>query len=203
MWFSTQFAEVDAALRAGRHVTRHDLRAYEFIWQNFDTLEKFYATYKCKLVQHPDGFFFLFSKDGLIPTRKLSRAVMHLGAFIALKTRDPDITTTNGWMEVEALIADLEAAVHVEVLSKIYAPRRREGGAGDKIRGEILRSLAQLERMNFVRREENALAATPAIYRFAELARHRNNPSDLEKIALETQRGVIIDPIDDESEDPT
>jgi chromosome partition protein MukE len=195
------FAELDTALRRGRHIPRQDFARFDLVWQNYETLENFYSAFSCKLVQHPDGFYYLLPSGDLVPTRKLSRAAMHLGQFIALKTRDPDITRTNGLMDESMLIADLEASVPSETLGRIYAPGSREGMAGDRIRKEIERSLALLDELGFVRRADGSIRATEAIHRFSELARHRNSPNDMERLRLEIQRGVVLDSPADTDED--
>ncbi len=198
MLYSHQFAEIDVALRRGRHLSRHDYLTYEFIAQNFDDLERFYAGYACRLVQHPDGFFFLLGQ-GLLPSRKLSRGVMHLGKFIALKARDPELTKANGRISVQELLHDVETSTPPETLTKVYAPKRKEVLTGAAVYEEVLKCLQMLDELGFVSRAGDYVVPREAIHRFAELARHDNSPSDLSKIALEAQRGVVFDEVDDDS----
>ena len=194
--YSHQFAEVDVALRRGRHLSRHDYLIYEFVSQNFDDLERFYAGYGSRLVQHPDGFFFLLGQ-GLLPSRKLSRGVMHLGKFIALKARDPELTKSNGRIPVQELLHDVETSTPPETLTKVYAPKRKEVLTGAAVYDEVLKCLQTLDDLGFVSRVGEHLVPREAIHRFAELARHDNSPSDLSKMALEAKRGVVFDEVDD------
>jgi chromosome partition protein MukE len=205
---SRKFAELDVALRSGRHISRHDYIDYEFVTHNFDDLESFYANYGCKLVQHPDGFYFLLPRSGLIPARQLSKGAMHLGQFIALKMRDPEVTRTNGHMSIDALIRDLETSVPVETLSQVYAPKQKEVLTSSRVHEEVLRSLRTLEELGFVRRAGDSIVALEAIHRFSEMARQRNAPSETTLVALQIQRGVVItrehanEEVTDAREDP-
>ncbi|MBT3066280.1 chromosome partition protein MukE [Rhodoferax sp. U11-2br] len=195
-----EFAALDVELRAGVHVSRSTYQRYEFVMHNFEELERFYRGYGARLIQHPEGFFFLLARGSLLPTRMLSKGAMHLGQFIALKTRDPDITRTNGRINLYVLLADLEASVPKETLSKVYAPKRKEVLVGDRVHDEILRSLRTLEDMNFVHRQGQDIMPLEAIQRFADIARHGNEPTDAERLALQVNRGVIFGAGNEEEE---
>lgn len=193
MFNTPHFAQIDVALRQGKHLSRHDYVKYDFIAQHFEDLERFYVNYGCRLIQHPDGFFFLLSRGGLIPSRKLTRAVMHLGQFIALKTRDPELTRTNGRLSVEMLVRDLETSIPAETLSKVYAPKQKEVLVGARVHEEVMRSLRVLEDLGFVERIGENLVPLEAIQRFVEVARHGDAISDTARLSLELQRGVVFD----------
>lgn len=194
MIFTTsQFAEIDTALRRGRHISRGDIGAYEFITQNFDDFESFYAAYGARLIQHPDGFFFLLAKGGLMPTRVLHRSAMHLGMFIAFKRRDPDLTRSDGLMSIAGLIQDLETSVPAETLTQVYAPKQKASLEGERIHAEVMRALKVLSDLDFIEINGDHLFAHDAINRFTEMAKHSNAPNDTAKIGLEIQRGVVFD----------
>lgn len=192
IFHSRQYAEIDTALRAGKHLSRHDYLSYEFVAQNFDELERHYGSYGNRLIQHPDGFFFLAGK-GLIPTRLLERSVMHLGKFIALKTRDPELTRSNGRIGMQELLHDVEASTPPQILTKVYSRNRKEVLTGAAAYEEIARALRVLNELGFVEIIAGDVVPREAIHRFAEVARHDNTPSDLARIALEVQRGVLFD----------
>lgn len=194
MIFTTpKFAEIDTALRRGRHISRNDIGTYEFITQNFDDFESFYSAYGVRLIQHPDGFFFLLARDGMMPTRVLSRSAMHLGMFIAFKRRDPDLTRSEGRMSIAALIQDLGTSVPAETLAQVYAPKQKASLEGERIHTEVMRALKVLAELGFIETTDDQLIAHDAINRFAELAKHSNAPTDTAKLGLEVQRGVVFD----------
>jgi chromosome partition protein MukE len=194
MIFTTpQFAEIDTALRRGKHISRSEIGTYEFITQNFDDFESFYAAYGTRLIQHPDGFFFLLAKGGLMPTRILSRSAMHLGMFIAFKRRDPDLTRSDGRMSISGLVQDLETSVPAETLTKVYAPKQKASLEGERIHSEVMRALKVLENLDFIETSGDQLTTNEAINRFAELAKHSNAPTETAKMGLEAQRGVVFD----------
>lgn len=199
MIFTTrQFAEIDTALRRGKHISRSEIGAYEFITQNFDEFESFYSAYEVRLVQHPDGFFFLLAKGGLMPTRILGRSAMHLGMFIAFKRRDPDLTRYDGRMSISGLIQDLETSVPAETLAKVYAPKQKASLEGERIHTEVMRALKVLAELDFIEVSGDQLIANEAINRFAELAKHSNAPTEAAKMGLEVQRGVVFDITEEE-----
>lgn len=194
MIFTTpQFAEIDTALRRGRHISRSEIGRYEFITQNFDDFESFYAAYGTRLIQHPDGFFFLLAKGGLMPTRILNRSAMHLGMFIAFKRRDPDLTRSDGRMSIVGLIQDLETSVPAETLTQVYAPKQKASLEGERIHAEVMRALKVLAELDFIETNGDQLISHEAINRFAELAKHSNAPTETAKLGLEVQRGVVFD----------
>lgn len=199
--FTRQFAVVDAAFRQGRHISRHEYKDYEFISHNFDEIERFYLAYQCRIVQHPDGFFYLLPRGDLIPTRTLPAAVMHLGQFIALKCRDPDITRTDGRIDTTALINDLETTIPADTLTKVYSRKQKEVLSGERIHEEVRRALRMLADLRFVRLEGEDIVPTEAIARFMELARHGNEPSEQAAIAMQAMRGVVLEAEDPGAED--
>lgn len=194
MIFTTeQFAQIDTALRRGRHISSSEIGHYSFITQNFDDFDSFYAAYGARLVKHPDGFFFLLAKGSMMPTRILSPSAMHLGMFIAFKRRDPEITLTDGRMSIVGLIQDLETSVPAETLTKVYAPKQKASLEGERIHTEVMRALKLLAELDFIEISGDQLTANDAINRFAELAKHSNAPSEVAKIGLGSKLGVVFD----------
>jgi chromosome condensin MukBEF MukE localization factor len=196
-----QFVQADLILRRGGHITTEDVWLYEFLAHNFDELKVLYAAYGCLLMQHEDSFFFLIpEKDGLLRTKELSKATMHVGQVIAFLTRDPEITRTAGTIGVEAVLHSL-AAQPVDVLRKTYAPTRGEATIDEGIRQGVQRALRTLATLGFIRwRGDQQFQPTNAINRFAELARHANGPDDDAKLFLSAQRGVVFDALAAEEE---
>lgn len=204
IYLDPRFAQTDIVLRRGGHITRVDYADYQFIAENFDAFELFYQNYGCRLVQHPDGFFFLLAKGGKVPVRLLPKSAMHLGMFIALKTRDPEITRSNNRIAVDALVRELETSVPADTLQATYAPKQREASSGAKVLEEVGRCLRLLNQLGFIDLNGDTLVAREAIRRFEDLARHGNEPDEINRLALEVQRGVVFDPAeasDDEVND--
>src|SRR5208283_5173009 len=46
---------------------------YQFICDHYNDLKSFYELYRCVLVQHQDGFFFLLSAGNTLQSRKLPK----------------------------------------------------------------------------------------------------------------------------------
>jgi len=202
IYLKHHFIESDLILRRGGHINRSNLPLYQFVTDNYDNLDQFYLGYQCKLTQHQDGFFYLISKGGLIPTRLLPLACIHLGMFIALKMRDPEITRSSGRIDLEGLLRSIEVSVPRDTLQKVYAPKQREASVDTKITEEIQKALKNLARLNFVEIKGQIIKPLESINRFAELARHDNSPDELARIVL-MERGVVFrEPVDeDDSED--
>lgn len=193
VFYDEQFVEIDLILRQGAHINRSNLAAYEFLSQNFADLEKFYRRYGCSLLQHPDGFFFMTVKGGLMRTRLLPKSCMHLGQFIGLKARDPEITRSHGRIAITQLLKDIETLVPRETLQAVYAPGRRDATADECISDEIMRALKLLGDLGFIEIADKAVRPLEAIGRFSELARHDNDPNDDAKLNVTIRRGVVFD----------
>lgn len=198
---SHNFVDIDVILRQGGHINRSDIVLYQFLCDHYEELRLFYERYQCSLVQHPDGFFFLLSQGGILPSRLMPKTCMHLGMFIALKMRDPEITRTSGKLTVKQLLQAIETSVPRETLQRIYAPKQREASQDERIVEEIMRALRMLEGLRFLVIKESVIRPTEAINRFAELARHDNEPDPAAREALFIQRGVTFES-GDETESP-
>ena len=111
-----QFPYIDLLLRRGGHINRSHLSAYEYVSHHFDQLQDYYRHYHCALTQHPDGFFYLLANGSLLPSRLLPKSCVHLGMFIALKARDPEITQSGGRLSISQLFQDIETSVPRETL---------------------------------------------------------------------------------------
>lgn len=188
-----QFVEIDLILRRGAHINRSNLASYEFLSQNFAELEEFYRRYGCSLLQHPDGFFFMTVKGGLMRTRLLPKSCMHLGQFIGLKARDPEITRSHGRIAITQLLKDIETLVPRETLQAVYAPGRRDTTVDECISEEIMKALKLLGDLGFIEIVDKAVRPLEAIGRFSELARHDNDPNDDARLHLTIRRGVVFD----------
>lgn len=193
-----QFVEIDVVLRRGGHINRSNFVAYQFLIENYIPLKKFYEGYGCNLVQHQDGFFFLLSQGSIIRSKLLPIPCMHLGMFIALKMRDPEITSYSGRIPLRQLLQAMEASIPRETLQKVYAPKQREASADARITEEIQKALRILADLNFVQIQGEVIRPTEAIHRFAELARHNNTPDEPTKLMLAVQRGVVFHKAEEE-----
>lgn len=201
IYLDKHFVGADLILRRGGHINRSNLSFYQFLIDNFDELRSFYQGYQCELVQHPDGFFYLLSRGGLIPTRLLPMPCVHLGMFIAMKSRDPEITRSSGRINLENLLQSIETSVPRETLQKVYAPKQRESSADTRIAEEIQKALKMLAEMRFIEIQGDTIRPFEAIQRFAEMARHDNNPDELSRLVLSEQRGVVFQTPDQSTEE--
>lgn len=201
IYLDKHFVGADLILRRGGHINRSNLSHYQFVIDNFDEMMSFYKGYQCDLVQHPDGFFYLMSKGGLIPTRLLPMPCVHLGIFIALKARDPEITRSSGRISLDNLLQSIEASVPRETLQKVYAPKQRESSTDTRITEEIQKALKTLAEMRFLEIQGDSIKPLEAIQRFAEMARHDNDPDELNRLVLTEQRGVVFQVPDESTEE--
>jgi chromosome partition protein MukE len=192
MYLERRFAECDVILRQGGHVNRSDLAHYQFLCDHYDDLTQFYKGYGCNLVQHPDGFFFLLAQNSMLRTRLLPLPCVHLGMFIALRMRDPEITRSSGRIRTDSLLQAIDASVPRETLLRVYAPKQREASADARVTEEIQRTLKTLANLRFLEIQGDVIRPLEAIHRFAELARHENTPDDLARMLLTEQRGVVF-----------
>lgn len=195
-----KFVEVDLLLRRGGHINRSSVAAYSWMCEHYDELQQFYDRYGCSLRQHPDGFFFMSLKGALIRSRLLPKGCIHLGMFIALKARDPEITRSSGWLQIAQLMQDIETSVPKETLQNVYAPGRKESVVDERISQEIQRALKILTELRFIETQGLAFRPLEAIHRFAEVARHNNEPNDETKMHLAIERGVVFHDADEGEE---
>jgi len=194
-----RFADADLILRRGGHVNRSSLDAYEWACDNFAELKEFYSMFSAALRQHPDGFFYLSVSGAKIRSRLLPKQCVHLGIFIALKARDPEITRSSGRIAISQLLADIETTVSRDILQKIYAPKCRENIVDTRIATEINNALKVLSDLCFIELRGDSLKPLEAINRFAELARHDNAPDETARLQMTVERGVVFqDAIEDE-----
>jgi chromosome condensin MukBEF MukE localization factor len=198
-----RFPEVDTALRMGAHITSKDFGSHEFVAQNFSDLSEFYASYGAALIEHPDSFYFLNTADSVIPSRALPKSCMHLGKLLAYLGRDEKVARTSGTVRIEHVLQTLSTMFSAELLRRIYAPTAREGGNEKQITKEVERSLRLLAQLGFIELDsgKNTVTITPAIGRFADLARHDNDPSPAARKDLEVRRGIRFEAFGDETED--
>ena len=187
-----EFADVDLILRRGGHINRSALVLYDWVCRNHDALKALYTNYGSTLTQHPDGFFFLTLSGGKLRSRLLPRTCVHLGMFIALKARDPEITRSSGWMGTTQLLHDIETSVPKGTLQESYAPGAKENVVDDRISLAITNALKVLDELCFIELRGDRFRPLEAIGRFAEFARHDNAPDDDARIQMSIERGVVF-----------
>lgn len=198
-----EFVEIDLLLRRGGHINRSNMALYDYMCQHLTQLKDFYTRYGCSLYQHPDGFFYAMVKGGKLQTRLLPKSCVHLGMFIALKARDPEITRSSGRIPVNQLLQDIETSVPRDILQQVYAPKRREAFVDEYINDELKKALKTLAELGFIELTDLAIRPLEAISRFAELARSNNDPSDENRLNLIVTRGVVFNEGDDAGEGDT
>lgn len=190
---NSEFVDIDLELRHGGHINRSNITAYDYMTKNFDDLQAFYSQYGCQLQQHQDGFFYMLVKGGRFKTSLLPKSCVHLGIFIALKARDPEITQSSGRIGITQLLQDIETSVPRETLQRIYAPKRRDSTVYESITDEILKALKIIAELGFVELIETYLRPLEAINRFSEVARLTSENGEENSDRLISRHGVVID----------
>lgn len=200
IFLDERFVDADLTLRRGGHVNRDNFTLYNWVQDNYDVLSGFYSNFGCKLRQHPDGFFFLVISGQKLKSRVLPKPCVHLGIFLALKARDPEITKTSGRIAVDQLLQDIETTVPAETLQKVYAPRARESQISIRIHDEITNGLKILSDLKFIEMRNETIKPLESISRFAEFARYDNEPDETALNLLKAQEGLVF--VDDDDESP-
>lgn len=191
-YLDRRFADIDLILRRGGHINRSNIDGYGWLCDNYDGLKTFYSQYSATLEQHPDGFFFLTVSGAKMRSRLLPKKCVHLGIFISLKARDPEITRSSGWISISQLLHDIETTVPKTFLQQVYAPGRKENVVDERIAMEINNALKILSDLHFVEIRNDMLKPLEAINRFAEFARHNNEPDEAAKLKMIIERGVVF-----------
>lgn len=189
----SEFVDIDLELRHGGHINRSNITAYDYMTKHFDELQSFYSRYGCRLQQHQDGFFFMLAKGGRFKTSLLPKPCVHIGIFIALKARDPEITQSAGRIGIAQLLQDIETSVPREILQAIYAPKRRDVSVDESITDEILKALKIIADLGFVEMTDTYLRPLEAINRFSEVARLTSDNSEDNSGRLVSRHGVVFD----------
>ncbi len=200
-YLDKRFVDVDVVLRRGGHINRSSLVAYDWLCKNHDELKGFYANYGATLTQHQDGFFFLTAPNAKLRSRLLPKTCVHLGIFIALKARDPEITRLSGWIQTTQILHEIETTVPKDVLQQVYAPGRKESVVDDRITLAIGGALKILADLCFIEIRGDRFRPLEAINRFAEFARHDNAPDENARIRMTIERGVVFHDAGSDEED--
>jgi chromosome partition protein MukE len=200
------FANIDLALRRGRHVHRDEEEAYQLLVAARELLEPFYERYGCELVHRSDGYFFLLPTGTGLPRRQMSVPEMIVGQALALCYLDPGNVRSGGVITRDELLAHLASVMGTDALVQALNPGRRrrldERVAQKLVRqrvGEALRRLSQLGFVDVV--ESDRLKLHSSLMRFAEPVRGLDAPSEaLRKLVARGE--VSLEPVSaDESDE--
>lgn len=174
------FPEVDLMLRRGRHISRDDGPAYDYLADAQSLLETFYRRFGCELVQQSDGYFYLLPSGDRLGRRQLSAGEMLVGQTLALLYLDPATLQHSGLVARDVLLQRLSGLLGTDLLVRTLNPRKRkydERIAAEMVRtqvGEALRRLADLGFADIV--DDARLRLRPALMRFAEPVRGLQDP---------------------------
>jgi chromosome partition protein MukE len=201
------FPEVDLQLRRGRHVTRDDVDAYEFLEETLPFLEDLYARYGCDLV-HADAYFYLRPTGDRMGRRHLGVGEMVVGQALALLYLDPATTRAAGTTTRSQLIELVISVVGQARLVVSLNPRRRrhhEHVAQDAARRELDRALRSLDALGFVEMlDEERLRIRPSVMRFAEPVRGLGDRSEALRVLIAKGEVAFAEAKDEaDEEDPT
>jgi len=175
------FASLDQRLRKGFHVDGDDIAEYEFLELATEWLERFYASYQCRLVHGPEGYWYLLSEGDLLGHRRLSLAEMLVGQVLALMRMDPAWLSETGWIPRTKVLETLENLLGREGLATALAPRRggRDHHADErKIREAVDKAIKGLDALGFVRlrAETGELLPRRSVMRFVGPVRDSGDP---------------------------
>lgn len=187
------FARIDVQLRRGGNINRSDPAAFAHIGLRFSEYEHFYSQYGSAIQLHPDGCYFLSVTDGLLPSRNLPRACIHLGMVIELKSRDPAVTRTLERISIPDLLHEMRATIPRDTLHRVYAPKNREMTMDRAIEEKYRASIQELARLSFIERIADLLRPLEAIHRFADVARYNNHPDRDQALRLAVRSGIFIE----------
>jgi len=188
-----QFAPVDIILRRGGNINRSNYAAYEYLRQNEAELGVFYGQFGATLRHHAEGCYFLVGPDSIFDTELLKRSCLHLGLFILYKSRDESSTRTAHWLEIRALMNELESLVPADILRRAYTPKCRDISFKTKFSEAFEHAIATLEWLNFVEISNDTVRALEALRRFADPYKTQDADGDARRLRLLLQSGIVLD----------
>jgi len=176
-----RFPGIDHRLRSGGHIDLDEVRAYELLVQAEPFLVSFYDRYDCRLINAPEGYFYLLSEGTLLGQRRLTVADMLVGQVLALMFLDSAQLKSGGRVHVDQVLAQLELIVGQDPLAVLLAPRRRGRDRetdNRKIREDVEKALRTLERLGFIllpREAAGLVQIRRSILRFIDPVRRSND----------------------------
>jgi chromosome partition protein MukE len=189
-----RFADVDMALRRGRHIDREDSDWYAYLLDAQVLLESFYRRFGCELVYRSDGYFFLLPTGEKLGKRQLSVAEMLVGQGVALLYLDPRTIESGGIVTRDTVLGHLATVMGTDALVHAFSnPKRKrvdERVAQEGVRTRVAEALRKLANLGFVDLlEGDQIRLRLALMRFAEPVRGTDSPAAaLEKLVA---RGEI------------
>jgi chromosome partition protein MukE len=200
------FADVDLALRRGKHIDRDDAEEYEYLTLALEQLEPFYRRFGCELVHKSDGYFYLLPTNDKLGRRHLSPGEMLVGQALTLLYLDPKAIEQGGIVTREQVIAQLAGVMGSESLLRAMNPKRRrydERVAEETARSKVAEAIRRLATLGFVEAVDDAqVRLRPALLRFAEPMRGAEAPdAALERLVAEGEL-VLTDGEAEADEEP-
>ncbi|WP_049537249.1 chromosome partition protein MukE [Vibrio harveyi] len=169
------FSEVDAMLRAGINIIPEDNTLHSFVNAAHDHLKDYFSKVYMTLRCSPEQVYYnhMQRRTG-VPQRKMSELTMVIGLTMVSMNLDMRSALENSnWVAVDHLIDRLLEKLSEDRVRELFGSRR--GGAMtqfdlDKIREDVMKSMRDLQRKNFIRidNETNCYIPTAAIYRFID-----------------------------------
>lgn len=193
------FADLDLALRRGRHVDREDFAWYTLLTEAQDHLETFYRRYGCELIHKPDGYFYLLPTGEKLSRRQLSAGDMLVGQALALLYLDPATIERGGRITTEDVIAQLVVVLGSDALIRVFNPTKRrrvdERVAQKNVRSKIGEGVRHLAALGFIDlAEDGQLRLRPALLRFAEPVRGLSAPAEaLAKLVADGEVALVAE----------
>jgi chromosome partition protein MukE len=167
-----RFAEIDVALRKGRHVGVEDVEHFAFLEEARPLLDEFYGAYDWDLAADDAGFFYLLPR-GELGGAELSANAMLVGQACLLLKLDPQTVRSHDRVTRSQLLELLGAVVGEEELARRLtgAKDRRETRRIELVHQKLGGALKELHRLGFVQVSRDEVVLRSALVRFAEPVR--------------------------------
>lgn len=192
-----RFPAIDVRLRRGQHIDAEaDKSEYLFIQAHETDLGAFYHSYRCDLINDPQGYWMLVPQgahgQSVLHTRPLGRPAMMVGLALARILMDPT-SIENGWTaDREQVIRTMEMLYGdpVDILRGML-PQSKPKSQGKRtavIHDEVDRALRDLSRLGFVSLEEDGrFRLRHALARFIAPARGQDHRAVLADLSARSQ----------------
>jgi chromosome partition protein MukE len=176
-----RFAELDLALRRGRHIDREDGELYAFLFDSAVHLEAFYQRLGCELIHQADGYYYLLPTSDKLGKRHLSVPEMLVGQALALQYLDPAVLKTGGVVTRDSVLSQLATIVGSDRLIAMFNPKKKridERVAQNAVRAKVADAIKKLAGLGFVELKEGEhIQLRSALMRFAEGVRDHQSPT--------------------------
>ena len=146
------FPELDAALRAGRHIGSEDLDNHGFLLEYEQALQLFYQRYHAELIRAPEGFFYLRARStSFIGRSVLSELDMLVGKILCFLYLSPERLAQEGLFSYQELFEELISLADEQKLLKLINHKATGSDLDrEKLQDKVKSSLRRLRRLGMI-----------------------------------------------------